>query len=86
MQTLHEALNRFVQIYGSACRRTAKNASAPYSISAEAFRNYTARHRLQLLEMNGDGLLEQNISCDYNGSEISIRIRMFAPESEGEGE
>ena len=81
-ETLDAALARFAKLYDAASAETALVKERPYIISQEEFRGYASRHKLLPLDENENGVLEQNVSCEFNGRDVSIRIRMYEPDPE----
>ena len=91
---LHTALDKFIKLYDTACRKTKENDQKagdrlrkPAILEPRRFRGYARHHELQPLETPTDLTQANNYVCQFDGKDVLIRINMLKPEAdEGEDE
>lgn len=81
-ELISKALQQFVNMYMVVCDKMDNSEYVPIKLTPEEFHFYTGSHRLVPFESLEDGKLEQNCICQFNGREISINIKMLAPEED----
>ena len=81
-ELISKSLSQFVNMYIAVCDQMNNPDYAPVKLTNEDFRSYTASHQLTPFEPLEGGVLEQNCTCNYNGREILINIKMLAPEAD----
>lgn len=81
-EIIKKALTRFSSMYSSICGAMRNEGYVPVRLSGDEFRYYTSMHRLEPLQIVEGQVLEQNIMCNFNGKDVSINIKMLAPEED----
>lgn len=81
-ELISKALQQFVNMYMVVCDKMNNPEYVPIKLTPEEFHYYTSSHRLIPFESLEGGKLEQNCICQFNGREISINIKMLAPEED----
>lgn len=81
-ELISKELNKFVNMYLTVCNSINNPDYVPVKLTSEDFRSYTSSHKLSPFESLEGGVLEQNCTCEFNGREISINIKMLAPEED----
>lgn len=72
-------LSKFINIYEKACKSCNDNKidKNRIVISTQQLKGYTRNHELKILDTNSDLVNKNTYSCDFNGKEVKIDIKLF---------
>ena len=80
LAVLEQAIRKFTEIFTAACRRVPADAPKPLLIDQAEFRSYCRHNRLLPFEQTDQDTLDRTCICDYNGSQVTVRIQMLRPQ------
>lgn len=76
MELIEKKLTAFLDVYQAACDKVKDASFTSVRLTGDVFKAYTFSHRLVPFSGDEDGIMEQNLSCMFNGKEVTIKIRM----------